>query len=110
MDDVMRALAPYKLTDLQRNLEAAFDDEIPDAGGFQRAFCSNGGDALGPEESLEIIRDVVDETFPEDEYGKSWVDIDEDKFGVGRADIPLRILAALYACLWLVSRIERRNN
>jgi DNA (cytosine-5)-methyltransferase 1 len=110
---VEQALSPYLMAELQRNLEAAFDDEIPDAKGFQEAFVKNGnGDKrkLSPEKSLEIIKSVVDDTYPEDEFDKTMVDVDPYAFRVGRTDLPIRILAGLYACLWIVERVRAQGR
>lgn len=107
-DDVKNALGSYRLAELQRNLKAAFNEKIPSANGFQKAFINNNGeDCLGPAKSLEIIKGAVDDTYPEDEYNNTFVDVDEKAFGVGRGTMPIRILAALYSCQWLVERIGK---
>lgn len=99
-------IGPYRLAELQRNLEAAFDDEIPGAKEFQEAFTTNIKKKLGPEKSLEIIKGVVDETYPHEEFENTLVAVDDKAIGIGRTDIPIRILAGLYSCLWLTERIK----
>lgn len=104
--DVENAIKPYRLAELQENLKAAFNDDIPSAKEFQEAFVANGESSLGPDKSLEIIKGAIDDTYPEDEYEKTLVDVDEKAFGVNRDTLPIRALAALYSCLWFVERIR----
>lgn len=87
-----------------------FNEKLPGPDVYQRIFCRlepNNG-TFGPEETINTVRELVDEHFPEEEFEDHWVEGAGKSLGVAnRVEIPLRILAGVYALnhitLWINS-------
>lgn len=103
--DVERSMRQHGLEELDAALIAAFGKNLPSASMFQQAHIANDGQALGPENALATIKTIVDRLFPESEYVDVVVPAGESAIAIGRPDLPIRVAAALYACLWLVRGI-----
>ena len=92
-----------------KELESSFDEGIPRANKFQENYVKNDINALGPEKALERIKEAIDKIYPEEQYGNFLLQVDDNDFCIGRYDLPIRIVAGLYACLWFVKRIGKNN-
>lgn len=101
--DVKRSMRGHGLEKLEAALIASFGTHLPSASAFQQAHLANGGQGLGPEKALTTIKIIVDQLFPEKEYADIYVPGGESTMAIGREDLPIRVAAALYACLWLVN-------
>ncbi len=96
-----------KFVKLDNQLEDRFDGKIPDSLGFQKIYCRmqkvNG--FIGPHETLSEVRKLVDQDFPVSKF--SSIDlINEKKIEIKQEKIPLPIIAALYACKYVESKIK----
>ncbi len=100
--DVERVMRKHRLDELEAALIASFGKNLPSASAFQQAHVANGGQGLNPEKALATIKSIVDRVFPESGYADVVVPAGESAIAMGRADLPIRVAAALYACLWLV--------
>lgn len=90
----------------KKDLEKTFSGELPDAEGFQEIYVNRGdGERYGPNESLEKIRELIDKHFPEGRYGKVEV-MNDGVLDMDVDEIPLRIVAGLYACKFVTESIH----
>lgn len=72
--------------------------ELPDAATFQEVYVHRGQtEDLGPDETLETIREIIDTYLPEDRYAEVEV-VNDDHVDLDVDQIPIRIVAALLAC------------
>jgi len=73
---------------------------------LQEAYCKND-DNIGPFRYLEEIKELVDKFYPDDIYFTINVDNSDRKIAIDDDEIPIRILAALYACNYFVNMLTK---
>jgi hypothetical protein len=57
---------------------------------------------LSPIRALEIMRELIDEHFPDEEY---YIENLTRKIAIDRDYVPIRIIAGLYACDYFTNRL-----
>jgi hypothetical protein len=64
---------------------------------------------LCPDTSIELVKKIVDNTFPADKFQQTSVPDSKKLIKGHSADIPIRVLAALYVTNILVSQIKLQS-
>ena len=62
---------------------------------------------MSPERALDTIKEKVDEHFPEEEFKDLSVTNSNALLENTDSDIPVRVLAAFFACNFLVSQLKQ---
>jgi DNA (cytosine-5)-methyltransferase 1 len=88
----------------KNDVHTSFSTRIS-ADALQEEYCQND-DSIGPIAALDTMKKIVDKHFPEDGIGNQEIDNSERIINIEKDSIPLRILAALYACNHYVSMIS----
>jgi len=81
---------------------------IPDHLTFQKLYCKLLKDdkLLSPMDVLEKIRDIVDKYYPKDGFKEVMISNEGALISINRPEIPLRIMMALYGCLFITETIR----
>ena len=64
---------------------------------------------LCPETSIELVKRIVDKTFPADKFQQTSIPDSKKLIKGHNVDIPIRVLAALYVSNILVSQIKSQS-
>lgn len=92
--------------DFEKDIERTFKGQLPGPTLFQRLYCRlEEADKLGPMEALEEMKELVDEHFPLELYEQATTKYAGSALGVGKDELPVRILAGLYVCNHVVTAI-----
>lgn len=74
---------------------------------FQESYCLNGASKMiNPEKVLDDIKMLVDKYFSEEKYLTTMIDNTDRTIRIKRDQIPLRIVAGLFACNRFVERLK----
>jgi DNA (cytosine-5)-methyltransferase 1 len=82
------------------DVKKEFFGVVPEPKSFQMAFCKTINNVMSPEEALYKVKVLVDKHFPD--YKCSKKIIKNYTIKMKRDSIPLRILASLYACNFII--------
>ena len=99
-----------KFAKFNSGLEDKLQGRIPDPLSFQRIYCRkqkvNG--FLGPTETLFEIKKLIDREFPISKFSSENI-LNNGKIDIKQENIPLPIVAALYACKYVESKTNMEN-
>jgi len=110
---IRKALSGTLFSDLSALIHAVDEDlpfDLSDARSFQRIYCrlEHG---TGPDEVLEELGRLLERHLPVAEYRGQVVGQMRDALGLDRKDeVPVRVLAGLYAASSIADRINRRAS
>lgn len=94
-------------TGFLHDMKSTMLDRLPRSKGYQRIYCRlSDSDRLGPDETLEGIRKLIDKHYPEREYDNIWVQNNQRRIDIARDKIPIRVLVGLYATNLVVNRLS----
>ena len=69
---------------------------------FQKIYCRRSdSDKKGPNEALEITKELIDEHFPKSEFEEVYIDNSDRILDVSDDDVPVRIAVGFYACRYI---------
>jgi len=83
--------------------------KAPSSSEFHRRYIMREDKELCPDTSIELVKKIVDKTFPADKFQQTSVPDSKKLIKGHRVDIPIRVLAALYVTNILVSQIESQD-
>ncbi len=103
--NVKPILQSYKqFPKFEKELGKTFDKEIK-ANDLHESYRLHGKhNIIEPSRALEIMKDVVDKHFKEEEFKDK--SAGTNSLEIGRDSVPVRVLAGLYACNYFVSTIR----
>ncbi|MBI4068525.1 DNA cytosine methyltransferase [Candidatus Kaiserbacteria bacterium] len=61
---------------------------------------------LTPDGALMLMKSLVDKAYPESKFGETFIENTRASKGISRSQIPLRVLAGMYACTIFVHRLS----
>ena len=83
--------------------------KAPSSEEFHRRYIMREREKTCPETSIEIVKRIVDKTFPAEKFQQTPVPDSKKLIKGHSADIPIRVLAALYVSNILVLRIKSQS-
>lgn len=96
----------------EKDIKTTFNGRLADAKTLQEIYCRLGGfdGLMGPMEILEAVKELVDRHYPEWGYGDKQIDNSGGWIQIKRGYVPLRTLAALYACKWVTRTLGETDD
>ena len=88
------------------DIERTFSS-LPGRSEFQKIYAERDKNGMSPERALDTIKEKVDEHFPEEEFKDLSVTNSNALLENTDSDIPVRVLAAFFACNFLVSQLKQ---
>ena len=83
--------------EFKKDVERSFLGSLPNPKAFQMSYCKlTNGDTISPEKALDMAKSLVDKHFPEASSLRK--EVNNSLIKIGSNSIPLRVLAACYAC------------
>ncbi len=89
----------------------SFKGKLPGAGMFQKIYCRRSkSNKLGPEEALELMKQLVDKHYPSEKFDGKTLGSSGPALGImNKDDIPIRILAGVYACNYVAEQVNKNK-
>jgi len=88
------------------DIERTFSS-LPGRSEFQKIYAERDKTGMSPERALDTIKEKVDKHFPEEEFKDLSVTNSNALLENTDSDIPVRVLAAFFACNFLVSQLKQ---
>lgn len=100
-----------KLEYFMNYVNKSFENKISDAKTFQELNCKIklSKKMLSPYQTLEKIKKIVDKYFPERSFKDETVDNSRRIICLNKDEIPIRIVAGLYACKTIEQKVKKRR-
>jgi DNA (cytosine-5)-methyltransferase 1 len=94
----------------KEDVKQEFSGRLPDAETFQEVYVHRGeGDGVGPHETLETIREIIDEHLPQEQYEEIEIP-NEGIVNMNVDEIPIRIVAGMFACKHVTETVMEGGN
>ena len=93
-------------TQFKSDIKKTFSS-LPGRSEFQKLYTERDKTGMSPERALDTIKEKVDKHFPEEEFQDRSATNSSTLLENTDSDIPIRVLAAFFACNFLVSQLKQ---